>query len=324
MFKRPNMATWHGRTDSNETSPAWRWHQKVAAWDGVSALNGAIALLGFACDEGVKRNQGRSGAAGGPTSLRRSLANIACHHRNSAFDAGDIECEDADLEKSQTQLADHLVNILRHGGRPIVVGGGHEIAWGSFQGITAFLAESAPDARLGILNFDAHFDLRNPAPQPNSGTAFRQMANWCIANKKEFIYRVLGLNASANTGALFEFAKGNRVHYLEDVECTADQLPKVEAFLARLVDSVDVLYVSICMDVFPAATAPGVSAPAAIGVDPALVVRLIRKLGALCRDKNVKVLLTDFAELNPRFDHEDQRTAKLAARLVSEVTNNFY
>ena len=38
------------------------------------------------------------------------------------------------------------------------------------------------------------------------------------------------------------------------------------------------LYVSVCLDVFPANRAPGVSAPAAIGVEPALVVRLIREL----------------------------------------------
>ena len=36
-----------------------------------------IALLGFACDEGVKRNQGRTGAAGAPDVLRKALANLA-------------------------------------------------------------------------------------------------------------------------------------------------------------------------------------------------------------------------------------------------------
>lgn len=32
--------------------------------------------MGFACDEGVKRNAGRPGAAGAPDALRKALANI--------------------------------------------------------------------------------------------------------------------------------------------------------------------------------------------------------------------------------------------------------
>jgi formiminoglutamase (EC 3.5.3.8) len=38
-----------------------------------------IALLGFVCDEGVRRNQGRTGAAEGPQAIRQALANMASH-----------------------------------------------------------------------------------------------------------------------------------------------------------------------------------------------------------------------------------------------------
>ena len=35
-----------------------------------------VALLGFSSDEGVRRNQGRSGAKEGPLALRQALVNM--------------------------------------------------------------------------------------------------------------------------------------------------------------------------------------------------------------------------------------------------------
>ncbi len=37
----------------------------------------AVALIGFACDEGVRRNHGRVGAAAGPEALRLALGKLA-------------------------------------------------------------------------------------------------------------------------------------------------------------------------------------------------------------------------------------------------------
>src|SRR3546814_12115303 len=54
------MNDWHGRVDSVDDPEAFRWHQVVRAVEPDSAAG--IALIGFACDEGVRRNGGRQGA----------------------------------------------------------------------------------------------------------------------------------------------------------------------------------------------------------------------------------------------------------------------
>ena len=73
---------WQGRDDSAEAANALRLFQTVTRSPTFSPemYREKIALLGFACDEGVKRNQGRPGAAGAPDALRRALANLASHH----------------------------------------------------------------------------------------------------------------------------------------------------------------------------------------------------------------------------------------------------
>lgn len=72
---------WQGRDDSAEASNALRLFQTIARAERFAPqeMPGDIALLGFACDEGVRRNKGRTGAADGPATLRRALANMASH-----------------------------------------------------------------------------------------------------------------------------------------------------------------------------------------------------------------------------------------------------
>jgi formiminoglutamase len=309
------MTIWQGRIDAEEDIAALRWHQKVQRWDRKTKLNHGATLLGFACDEGVRRNQGRVGAREGPGSIRSALANLAYHGNNDAFDAGDVYCDDKNLEQAQTLLAQHLSHILAHGGFPLVLGGGHEMAWGSFQGIVQHLDAGK---RLGIINFDAHFDLRNSKPQPSSGTPFRQMADWCQDNGVAFHYGVFGINPTANTSALFHFAEQHNVVWHTDVECSLSNLHSLQASLADFVQRLDYAYLTICLDVFPAGIAPGVSAPGAPGVDPAVVIHLIKAVRRLCMERKVALIMADIAEMNPTYDREGL-TSRLAARMVHEI-----
>jgi formiminoglutamase len=47
---------WQGRIDAEETGPSPRWHQRVQPF--AAASQGGVALIGFAVDEGVRRNAG--------------------------------------------------------------------------------------------------------------------------------------------------------------------------------------------------------------------------------------------------------------------------
>jgi formiminoglutamase len=318
MYKPADMTMWQGRIDTEETTPAWRWHQKVQAWDRKRPLNNAPTLLGFACDEGVRRNKGRPGACNGPRAIRGALANLAYHLDGPVFDAGDIICDDKQLEQAQDLLAGQVSHVLQNGGFPIVLGGGHEVAWGSFLGIADYLNKTYPNHRIGIVNFDAHFDLRNPKPQPSSGTPFRQIAQWCEENGQAFNYLVYGINPSTNTQALFDYAKKQQVIWKTDIQCTENHLPELKDSLSRFLQQIDCLYLTICLDAFPASIALGVSAPCAIGIEPVTVIQLIQSIKELCNRNDAPLILADIAELNPEYDQKGL-TAKLAARLIYEI-----
>ena len=307
------MSLWKGRQDPEPNST--RWHQIIQA----IALDkpAGVALLGFACDAGVRRNQGRVGAAVGPHALRQQLINLPWLQSNPLYECGDILCVEDALEQAQLDFAEHITHLLDQGHFPIGLGGGHEIAFASWSGLSNHLKKSEAKPRIGIINFDAHFDLRDPNCQPiSSGTPFAQIAEVCAHHHWKFEYACLGVSRMSNTPALFERADRLKVWYQEDLQMTSKDLPNLQAQLERFINQCDHLYLTIDLDVFPAAQAPGVSAPAARGVGLEVIEPLLMQI----RDSG-KLRLMDLAELNPEFD-QDAHTARLAARLVHQITLN--
>lgn len=302
-------ADWRGRTDEADGPLARRWHQLVQP----GAAGGApLALLGFACDAGVARNLGRTGAAAGPAALRKALANVAAHRVTAVDDLGDANCVGDALEAAQAEYAAVATSALGRGARVLGLGGGHEIAWASYLGLRDALEAAGDSGAIGVINFDAHFDLRGD-PRPSSGTPFRQILDDGVARGRRIEYLCLGVSRFANTAALFASARERGVRWVLDEDMRPERFDALREELLACLSRVEHVYLTLCLDVFPAAVAPGVSAPAALGIAPALVERLVDVVTT-----NGKLRIADVAELNPRLD-VDAHTARLGARLVARV-----
>ena len=159
--------TWSGRNDGPGPEHA-RWHNVISPLEAGSPAG--VAVLGFASDEGVERNGGRQGAAAGPTALRQALGGLAVHEQLVLFDAGTITTQADDLEGAHEELSSHVQSLVQAGHLAIILGGGHETAFGSHRGL--YQAAGATQ----IINLDAHFDLRTES-RATSGTPFLQISN---------------------------------------------------------------------------------------------------------------------------------------------------
>src|SRR5699024_7984384 len=245
--------TWTGRHDGLGPEHA-RWHSRVAP---VDATRPGFALLGFASDEGVVRNQGRAGAAAGPSAIRAALGSMSVHHDFGHFDAGDVSVVDGDLETAQQRYGQALAQLLQQGKLTVGLGGGHEITWASYLGVRG----AFPEARLGIINVDAHFDNR-PGQQATSGTGFAQIM--AAEAGRPTLVSAMGIAEAANTADLFHRARQTGIGWITDDRWITYPSEAGRA-VAQLLDDVDIVYLTIDLDVLPAAVAPGVSAPAAYG-----------------------------------------------------------
>ncbi|NCN26572.1 formimidoylglutamase [bacterium] len=318
MTKLDLSFKWEGRIDSTSDTSSFRLHQVVQSTttDKLPSKNTkhSYGLIGFCCDQGVERNKGRLGAKEGPNTIRSSMASLAypsCLPR--VFDLGNIHCVDEKLEEAQQALANAVHQCTKDGVKSIVLGGGHETSYGHFLG----LEKSYPDKKIGIINLDAHFDLRPTSPSASSGTPFLQIAEHLKNQNKKFSYLCLGIQEASNTQSLFKTAERLGVDWMSAEQMRQVGPNPVMSFVREFCENVDGIYLTICLDGFAAAHAPGVSAPSPFGLEPAWAEWLLATL-----KEQSNIIGFDVVELNPRLD-QDHRTANLAAQCVFKFIQAF-
>ena len=317
------QSSWEGRVDSEDDFHSFRWHQRIDMLDlndkNLQPFTGKLgfAFLGFKSDAGVKLNKGSTGAAKGPDSIRNELKNLPCQFSQeiSLFDAGDISCIDDNLDEAQEALSVAVQRILDLNLFPILLGGGHEIAFGHYKGILKHLKSIGEEKNIGIINFDAHFDLR---PYPNggtSGTMLKQISDLAVDKDINYSYFCIGIQKSGNTLSLFNTAHELGVDYILAKDMVSmDYYPMMEK-LDDFMRKQDHIYVTVCSDVFSSAFAPGVSAPQPLGLDPEKGLIFLKYIL-----RSNKTISFDIAEVSPRFDKDDT-TANLASIIIFTVIN---
>ncbi len=311
-YQATPTSLWQGRSDGQG---AERYHECIKCLDLSQeapplAIKTTFALLGFACDEGVRRNQGRVGAAYGPAALRASLAPFPMAGDIVLYDAGDIVCHNGDLEGAQKALGEVVAGLLHKKICPIVLGGGHELAWGTYLGQAA----ACEPVDCAFVNCDAHLDLRPQlaGDRGSSGTSFAQIASHRLANNMKFDYTCLGLQACGNTPSLIAKAKDNHAHLLFADEFHLGGTEASVEVIDEIIIRSDIISLSLCLDVFAAPFAPGVSAPQPLGLLPWHLIPALRRLAI-----SKKVVTFGIAELCP--PHDDRHvTARLAASLIAD------
>ncbi len=324
-YKATEEKFWSGRVDDLNDIDSFRMHQIIQLVDlnelkskkvELSTLN--ICFIGFCCDEGIRRNLGRKGARLGPEYIRKEFANLPVTFENNVkiYDAGDIFCPDNNMEEAQEQLKFAIKIILDNKLFPIVLGGGHELALGHFDGISDHLKEKTKkNTDIGIINFDAHFDLRPYNKEGSSGTMFSQIADKCLLQEKKFSYMCLGIQTYANTISLFKKAESLGVKYILAKDFLESNYENIFLEIDSFINKHRHIYLTICSDVFNSAFVPGVSAMQPFGMNPETVLIFLKRVL-----KSKKVISLDIAEVSPRFD-QDKHSAKLIAVIIYAVIN---
>jgi formimidoylglutamase len=288
-----------------------RLSHRLVEWNGEPA---DVVLLGVPFDFGVTLGGGRAGAAQGPAALRRALRrfgttfDLECgidFDRLRLADAGDLDVLESDVAGTHSRLTEAALAILRTGSLAVVVGGGNDATFASVEAL-----QRVRGAVAGI-NVDAHLDVRPVIDgRITSGTPYRRIVEELgIAGGKLIEF---GLHAHVNSKKHYEWARSVGVQCWTLARAREHGLAELFASeLARIESGVMALFVSIDLDVFAAAYAPGVSAPGTDGLTPAEGRAIAHAAG-----KSRKVRLFELMECNPLFD-QDERTARLAAMLLA-------
>jgi formiminoglutamase len=286
----------------------------VEYWRGEpeSLKPGRPVLVGFPQDDGVRQNQGRPGAARAPLQIRHWLYRLTAADCAANIDLRQVGIVDAgnvrtlgDLEDTQNALAEVIAGILRSGAVPVVLGGGHETAYGHYLG---YVAAEKP---VAIVNIDAHLDLRPfQLGQGDSGSPFRQAFEHPTHPLPWGRYVCLGAQPHSVSLQHYQYAQERRcvVGWCNAVRNHLTQYFQKER--ERLRQEGCQIYVTIDADVVRMADMPGVSAPNVAGLGGDEVIECARQAGA-----SPEVSSLDLVEVNPRYD-QDGQSARWAALAV--------
>lgn len=265
-------------------------------------------LLGFPVDKGVVRNGGRPGAAKAPGRLRPWLYRMTPDPRRydpfvellrHTRDLGNL-VTDASLATLQKALGEILAPHLRAERVPIILGGGHETAYGHFLGYVE------AEQEVSILNWDAHPDVRPlDDGHPHSGSPFRQALEHRSGCCRQ--YTVAGLLPHSTARAHLHFIDDHGGRYLWSDDLSRD------AIMSLYENAMAPLLVTFDLDAVDQTAAPGVSAPAVDGLSKDLWLYAAYEAG-----RCPKVSSIDLVEFNPTVDVDD-RTARLGALTIMQI-----
>jgi formiminoglutamase len=281
-----------------------RLGERLTFWSGggVELRPGQAVILGFPHDEGISRNAGRPGTAEGPEQIRHWLYRLTPWDGEKNIDLaqsrplelGNIKADS--MEAAQDALGEVLAAILQAGAVPIILGGGHEQAYGSYLGYVA------ARKKAGIINIDAHLDVRPCLNgKGHCGSPFRQALEHPNQPLPGPQYVCLGAqpHSTAREHLAYARERGCVVRWCSEV--TWDLAEEFAGEVDRLAKLGCQVHVSIDADAIDVSDMPGVSAPNVGGLGGEAVLGLARLAGRLPTISSL-----DLVEINPRFDRDGQ------------------
>ena len=259
-------------------------------------------IIGCPQDEGVRRNNGRVGAAAAPDRIRQVLYDFKSPPdltTGAIVDLGNIKIADT-LEETHEIHSMVVAKILKDNKRLIVIGGGNDISYPDCLGLSRVCKN------ILALNIDSHFDVRENKVR-NSGTPYRQLLEENIIRPENFFE--LAIQPFANPEIYWQYLKSKNVsiHTLEQL-----QKQGIKKTVRSILDKnkADAIFWGFDIDSVRSADAPGVSASYPTGLTAEEILSIATIAG---QDSRSKIL--EISEVNPKYDI-DNKTAKLAAMLI--------
>ncbi len=204
-------------------------------------------------------------------------------------DAGNV-CVDGSFEDVMAETESFLrgLGIERKSLRTVMFGGEHTVSY----------AVSRVMKRTHFVVFDAHFDLRDEF----DGSRYNHA---CTVRRIAERHDVTLVGVRSCTKEELEFAEREGIRYYT----AFDVRKRWKEILRELEENLpDKIYLSVDMDAFDPAYAPGVSTPEPFGIDPVIYLEFVEKFGDRITGMDVVEVVPDSEKITPTF----------AAKLVVE------
>jgi len=309
-LKAPSVAKRAPWQDAHEV----RINNWLSEWDFASPLDAGLIGAPYS---GASISS--SGASGGPEAVRMAFRYNVTYSPDwdtdiqtmTMRDLGDIAGHLTSVETAHQNIEDAVAGILGLGQSfvPVIIGGDHSISAPAIRGF----AKANSGKKIGVINFDAHTDVRNFDHGNHNGTPFRQ-----ILERDPTIdpanFDEIGIHGFMNSATYCQWLRdrGARIITGREVQqrgmeaCVAEALELASA-------GTDLIYVSVDIDCLAYPYTIGTSAASPEGLSAWQLLE-----GMWACGQHPKVGALDVVEVDPSRDVKD-----LTARSGSSVILTF-
>ncbi len=240
------------------------------------------------------------GARFGPSLIREASCNLESFSLRSLKDAedakvcdlGDIAVVQGDVYQTMDRVEKVVAELNQDGKKSIMLGGEHTMTLGALRGY---------GRNLGIIDFDAHMDLRSDysGQQLSHATFMRR-----VVDEGSDILQV-GVRSICKEE--YEFISQEGWNYVTALEIQREGIKKAADKIKEFQKERDRIYLTIDIDVLDPAYAPNVGNPEPGGLTPTQLMDLLEICG--------KVVGFDVVEVT----NSGRMAAMVAAKIILEL-----
>jgi agmatinase len=302
---------------------------------------GMTVVTGVPIDQGIVL--AKPGARFGPRAIREASifprAIYAAHTEHTGIDidteealrlkddlnlvdVGDLEVDPTDIMKTTEAVIRGVADIVERGGRPVVLGGDHYVAYPSFEGFVRGMAGRKSNPRLGYLHIDSHADFRDQygtiGGRYNHSTAARRVSENRAVSYKNMAW--MGLNGRILDADMYRMYKTHRLKMLSArviQERGAHEV--VREAMEAVASDTDAVYVTIDIDVVNGSEARGTGAPVFLGITAR---EFLEMMEALSQYEIISAI--DLCEVSPPLDATGSTADLAVAGLLTLLKPRFF
>ncbi len=240
-----------------------------------------------------------------PLSIGRSTADNdkALSERITLEDIGDLEVSLRLPEQAMLDITEAAAKLAEHDSRLLFMGGDHFITYPLLRG----LSRGKPGT-YGLVYLDAHADFypTYSGHQYSHATTLRRILTDGLIDRVNLLTHDLRAALPEQKAELTKIGA-----------IIPQSLKSFSNAINKIAKQVDIIYITIDLDVLDPSVAPGVSHPESGGLNMIELTKLLRVCFA-----TGKVKYADIAELNPLIDTTGQ-TSIAARDVVKEILTGF-
>lgn len=288
-------------------------------WSAESREAAKLCIMGVPFDNAVSLSKG---AAKGPETMRNLSVDMSDVtedwipiKKGILYDIGDLPVE-LNWERYFGRVEEEALRLMQTGKFCLFLGGDHSVTIPLHKAFGRYQKETVGHQKIGIIHFDAHFDLCDEYDGhkwSHACTEARSLENSIISGEDLFFVGV----RVAEVQELDALEKNPGITVVRAMDVHEGGVDAVLQKLKEKFLKYDAVYLTIDIDVLDPAFAPGTGTPSSGGLTS---IQLIRLFKSILQELPIKAM--DIVEVAPDLD-VNHITSWAALRLIQELFGFF-